>query len=89
MKGVFSNERPHPFPKGDNIELANLDTTQVKGTQGFTNEDNSILQEEMMVFSFPYQCYDIIRDLCKCVYCFDLFSQVSNKANGLLVYKLY
>ena len=57
----------------------------VKGTQGLTNKDHSVIKKEMFVFSSPNQCYDIIIALSKCVYWFDLVSQVSNVTHGPLV----
>ena len=38
-----------------------------------------------MVFSAPYQHYEITIALLKCVYCFELVSYVSNVAHGPLV----
>ena len=36
-------------------------------------------------FSFPNQCYEIIIALDKCVYLFELVSQVSDVAHGIFV----
>ena len=35
--------------------------TWLKGTQGFTNKDHSILKKEIVVYSSPNQCYDVFR----------------------------
>ena len=38
----------------------------VKRTQAFTKKDCSVIRKEMIVFSSPNQCYDIIIALRKC-----------------------
>ena len=52
-----------------------------EGDSRFYNNDHSILKKERMFFTAPNQCYDII----KCVYRFEMVSQVSNVAPEPLV----
>ena len=60
----------------------------VKGIQGITNIEHSILQKEIWFFSISNHRYDMTIPLLKCVYWFELVSQVSDVAHVLRYYDL-
>ena len=62
-----------------------LKASMGEGDSRFYNNDHSILKKERMFFTAPNQCYDIIIALFKCVYRFEMVSQVSNVAPEPLV----
>ena len=53
----------------------------VKGTQGCTNKEHSIIKKEDGGFFLSNKHYDIITALRKCINWFELVSQVSNVAH--------
>ena len=99
VKGIlgYSNEWPRSFLMGDNYEIANIwkftspeslgkfrpNNPWVKETQCFANNDH--IKEEIIIFFSPDQHYYIIIALRKCVYWFELGSQMSDVAHGPLV----
>ena len=59
----------------------------LKGTEGFTNKEHSIIKKEMIDFSCPNQRYDIIIALSKCVYWLILgFLRLAMWPMGLLLF---
>ena len=81
---------------GDNYEIAKIwkfttpeslgqfqPNLEQKETQCFANKDH--IKEEIIIFFYPDQRYYIIIALSKCVYWFELGSQVIDVAHGPIV----